>query len=55
MSNLMVNIIYVLIFVVIIVFLDLKYFRNEFWKRLMINILVVLIAVTIYYLFLGNL
>lgn len=55
MANLMVNIIYVLIAVVIIVFLDFKYFRYDFWKRLMANILVVLVFVALYYTFLVNL
>jgi hypothetical protein len=55
MANLVVNILYVILFVVIIVFLDFKYFRYEFWKRLFVNILVVLVAVAFYFLFLSNL
>jgi len=55
MANLIINIIYVIIFAAIIVFLDLKYFRYEFWKRLIVNILIVLVAVAIYYLLLVNL
>lgn len=55
MANLMVNIAYVLVFVAIIIFLDFKYLRNDLWKRLMVNILVVVVAVVIYYLFLVNL
>lgn len=55
MANLIVNIVYVLLFVAIIVFLDFKYLRFEFWKRLIVNILVVLVALTLYYLFLVNL
>lgn len=55
MANLIVNIIYVLIMAAIIVFLDLKYFRYDFWKRLIVNILVVLVAAAFYYLFLVNL
>ena len=55
MANLLVNIVYVILFLAIIVFLDFKYFKYEFWKRLVANILVVLVAVTIYYLFIGNL
>ena len=39
----------------IVIFLDLKYFRYEFWKRLIVNILIVLVAVAFYYLFLVNL
>ena len=55
MANLTVNILYVIIFVFIIVFLDLKYFRDDFLKRLIANVLVVLAAVAIYYMFLVNL
>jgi hypothetical protein len=55
MANLIVNIIFVILFVSIIVFLDFKYLRYEFWKRLIVNILVVLVAFAIYYLFLINL
>lgn len=55
MANLIINIIYVLIAVVLIVFLDLKYLRDDFWKRLMVNILIVLVFAAFYYLFLVNL
>jgi len=55
MANLIVNILYVILFVAIVVFLDFKYFRYEFWKRLIVNILIVLLAVAFYYLFLINL
>jgi hypothetical protein len=55
MANLIVNILYMILFVAIIVFLDFKYFRNEFFKRLIVNILIVLVAVAFYYSFLVNL
>jgi hypothetical protein len=55
MANLLVNILYVILFIGIIVFLDFKYFRYEFWKRLIVNILVAIVAIAIYYLFLVNL
>jgi hypothetical protein len=55
MANLIVNILYVILFIGIMVFLDFKYFRSEFWKRLIVNILIVLVAVAFYYLFLVNL
>lgn len=55
MANLMVNILYVILFAAIIVFLDFKYFRHEFWKKLIVNILIVIVAVVFYYLFLVNL
>ena len=54
MANLLVNTVYVLIFVIIVVFLDFKFFRNNFWLRLITNIIVVLVAFAIYYLFLGH-
>jgi hypothetical protein len=55
MVNLIVNIIFVILFVGVIFFLDFKYFRHDFWKRLFVNILVVLVAIAIYYLFIINL
>lgn len=55
MANLTVNIIYVLIAVAIIVFLDFKYFRYDFQKRLIANIIVVIIFAALYYLFLNRL
>jgi hypothetical protein len=55
MANLMVNIIYVLIAVIIVVFLDFKYFRDDFLKRLIVNILVLIVFAAFYYLFLVNL
>ena len=55
MANLIVNILYVILFVVIIVFLDFKYFKDDLLKRLIVNVLVVLVAVALYYLFLVNL
>ncbi|VVB64585.1 Uncharacterised protein [uncultured archaeon] len=55
MANLTVNIIYVLILVTLIVFLDFKYLRYEFWTRLIVNISIVLVFVIFYYLFLANL
>ena len=55
MANLMSNIIYVLIAVAVIIFLDFKYFRYKFWKRLAANITVVLVFGACYYLLLVNL
>jgi hypothetical protein len=55
MANLIINIIYVLIAVALIVFLDLKYFRDNLWKRLIINILIALVFLAFYYLFIGTL
>jgi len=55
MANLLVNILYTILFVAIMIFLDIKYFRYNFWKRLLVNIIIVLVAVAFYYLFLFNL
>ena len=55
MANLMINIIYVILFAIIIIFVDFKFLKNDFWKRLIGNILIVIVAVTVYYLFLVNL
>lgn len=55
MANLIINIIYVLIGVAVIVFLDFKYLRYDFLKRLIANIIVVLVFAAFYYLFLVNL
>lgn len=54
MANLTVNIVYVLILVALIVFIDFTYLRHEFWERLIVNILIVLVFVAFYYLFLFN-
>jgi len=54
-AKLLINIIYVIIYASIIVFIDFKYLRYQFWKRLIVNILIVLIAVIIYFLFINNL
>lgn len=55
MANLTVNILYVILAAAIIVFVDFKYFRYDFWKRLMANIIIVVVFAIIYYLFLVNL
>ena len=55
MANLIVNIIFVLIMAALIVFIDFKYLRYDFWKRLIVNVLIVLVALAFYYLFLVNL
>jgi len=55
MANLIVNILYVLLAVIIVFFLDFKYFRDDFLKRLIVNILVLIVFAAFYYLFLVNL
>lgn len=55
MANLMINISYVILALVIVVFLDFKYFKHDFWKRLIVNIIIVLVFTAFYYLFLISL
>ena len=55
MANLIVNIIYVLIAVALIVFIDLRYVRESLWKRFIVNIIIFLVFVAFYYLFLVKL
>jgi hypothetical protein len=55
MANLIVNIIYVIVAIILVFYVDFKYFRYVFWKRLIVNILIVLVFATFYYLFLVNL
>jgi hypothetical protein len=55
MANIIVNIVFVLLFVALIVFVDVKYLRDNFLKRLVTNVLIVIVALIIYFLFLINL
>ncbi len=55
MANIIVNIVFVLLFVALIVFVDLKYLRDNLLKRLIANVVIVLVALIIYFMFLINL
>ena len=55
MANIIVNIVFVLLFVGLIIFVDLKYLRDNFLKRLIANVVIVLVALIIYFMFLINL
>jgi len=55
MANKLVDIVYIILFIGLIVFLDFTYLSHDFWIRLIVNILIVLVAVVLYYLFLVNL
>lgn len=46
---------YVVVLVAVIVSVDLLFFRNQFWERLMANIGIVLVFVAFYLRFLKNL
>lgn len=53
--NSIVTILYVLLLVGLIIFLDLKYLKYDFKKRLIVNILIFLVFAAFYMLFLNNL
>jgi len=53
--NPLVTLVYVIILIAVIVFLDVKYLREDFEKRLIVNIIVVLVFAVIYALFINNL
>jgi hypothetical protein len=55
MANLIVNIIYVILALIFVVLLDFKYFRHNFKKMLIVNIIIFLVLAAFYYLFLSNL
>ena len=45
------NVIYVAVMVAVIVGVDIAFFRNRFWERLMVNIGVVLVFAAFYFRF----
>lgn len=47
-------VLFVLALVVVVVAVDLLFFRNRFWERLIANIGIVLLFATFYLRFLGN-
>ncbi len=55
MANLIINIFYVLLALIIVVFLDFRYFKNDFQKILTTNILIFIVFAAVYYIFLSNL
>lgn len=48
------NVLYVLVMIAVIVGVDLLFFRNRFWERLMANIGIVLVFLAFYLRFLKN-
>lgn len=46
------NVLYVVLLAAVIVALDLLFFRNRFWARLIVNIGIVLVFLAFYFLFL---
>ena len=47
-------VIFVLIMIAVVVSVDLLFFRNRFWERLMVNIGIVLVFIAFYLRFLKN-
>ncbi len=45
---------YVLVLIAVVVSVDLLFFRNRFWERLMVNIGIVLVFAAFYLRFLKN-
>lgn len=49
-----ISVVYVLVMIAVIVGVDLVFFRNRFWERLLVNIGVVLVFVAFYLRFFRN-
>ena len=47
-------VLYILILIAVIVSVDLLFFKNQFWERLMVNIGIVLVFAAFYLRFLKN-
>lgn len=47
-------VVYILVLVAVIVSVDLLFFKNRFWERLLVNIGIVLVFVAFYLRFLKN-
>jgi len=47
-------VLYVVVLIAVIVSVDLLFFRNRFWERLMVNIGTVLVFAAFYFRFLKN-
>ncbi|HEV2365671.1 MAG TPA: hypothetical protein VGS12_15885 [Caulobacteraceae bacterium] len=54
MSRPMIAVLYVAAMVVVIVGVDLAFFRNHFWPRLAVNVGIVLVFVAFYFRFVGR-
>lgn len=50
----MIAVLYVAAMVVVIVGVDLAFFRNHFWPRLAVNVGIVLVFVAFYFRFVGR-
>jgi len=47
-------VLYIVIMIAVIVSVDLLFFKNQFWQRLIANIGIVLVFAILYFLFLKN-
>ena len=47
-------VLYILVLIAVVVSVDLLFFRNRFWERLMVNIGIVLVFLAFYLRFLKN-
>lgn len=47
-------VLYIVIMIAVIVSVDLLFFKNQFWQRLIANIGIVLVFAVLYFLFLKN-
>jgi hypothetical protein len=54
MGRELVVLLYVMAMVAIIIVVDVSFFRNRFWERLTVNIGIVLVFVTFYWIFLKD-
>jgi hypothetical protein len=54
MTKSMFVVLYVLVLIVVVVSVDLLFFKNRFWERLIVNIGIVLVFAAFYLRFLKN-
>ena len=54
MTRNMFVVLYVVVLIAVVVGVDLLFFRNRFWERLIVNISIVLVFATFYWRFLKN-
>jgi len=54
MTRNMTVVLYVAVLIAVVVSVDILFFRNRFWERLIVNIGIVLVFVAFYFRFLKN-
>ena len=50
----MINVLYIVVMIAVVVSVDVLFFKNRFWERLMANIGIVLVFLAFYLRFLKN-